>query len=296
MRYLLRTYDLDSVGYDVNGYQIKPIANTTSTKGYVNLERSKMVFNNIDISHIDTLSSYITIKLIGVEAINENGQNVIDYNSPPHLRTSNIVLSGMDFTNGVSTNIVGQFTNFNPNEELVFQSVFFHRGDLSDFTHYYQHVSTSVLGPQTPDFFRFLTDYETIASNSLTRFRITSSTITQLNNKIMRASRPRLTSDSLFIIDVADAGDGTLPARVNGQVNNLVTITVLPENNQWFHRRLTFDIEEDLEDIELTAYNPQTSTINLTFELRDLITNQLQPVVSNSGKVYPSLNFIIEIF
>ncbi len=313
MRVYLKGYDIDNVGYNVDySYQEKPTQATDNVLyGEANIDRSKYVFKNINLRSIlgnkfDNKKT-INIKVVDIKAIQEYNvldasgnaiNNIIDYNSPAILRTSNVVLSGLTFFNGKNENVIGQYTNFNPNEELVFQNVQFHRGDLSDFQHFY-HYNHNNQGGSTLEWYRFLSQETSLtAIDSLTRYRVTSSTITQLNNKIMRGSRATRTDDNYFSTRVQDSGDGTLPTRVTGQVNNTVTITILPENNTWFHKRFTDDIDEDEAQNEITAYLPSHQiNIDLTFELRDILTDKLQPVITEpNGKVYPSIEFVLDIY
>lgn len=317
MRVYLRGYDIDKVGYNVDGYQVKPTQNTNNVLyGELNINRSRYVFKNINLyailgyHKVHNMEAF-NIKVVDVRAINENDQNVIDYESPPHLRTSNVILSGLTFLNGRNENILTQFTNFNPNEELVFERVFFHRGDIQDYQHYYEYTRTNTRGT-TNDFYRFMyqenisTNVSTNVGLSLTRYRINATptvdptipnNISSLNGKIMRAGRAVRAGDTLFLLYVQDAGDGSLPVRTGAQNNGLVTITILPENNQWFHRRFTDNVNEDDFNNELTAYLPQDTNMTLTLELRDILTNTLQPVITEpNNKVYPSLEFVLDIY
>ena len=301
MRVYLRGYDIDKIAYDVNGFQEKPTQDTNTIFGELNVNRTRYVFKNINLRSILGNKFYekdtVNIKLVDVKAINENGNNVIDYTSSPHLRGSNIFIKGLQFLNGKNENLLTQFTNFNPNEELVFENVFFNNGNAIDNRHYYEFTRTNQ-GGTTVDFYRFSWNENNIlATNSLTRYRITSTTITDLNNKIVKAGQAQTSGNlSLFSVLVLDSGDGTLPARVN-QTNNTVTITVLPEINNWFHRRFTDDVCEDDNNNELTVYLPQHQfNIDLTLELRDILSDKLQPIVDPNNKVYPSLEFVLDIY
>lgn len=304
MRVYFQAFNIDEVGYDVNGYQEKPTQATDNMiRGVANINRSQLTFRNINLMAILGVQRIkqggtFNIKLHAVKAINENGNNVIDYDSPPQLRTSNVFISGLTFLNGRNENYLCPFSNFNPNEELVLENVFFHRGDLSDFQHFYDYARNNQ-GGSTFEFYRLMwQETATTANTSLTRFRVNSSIITQLDNKIMRAGQPTRQSNDFFILRVEDAGDGTLPARVTvPQLNNVVTITILPENNQWFHRRLTDDVQEDDFNNELTAYIPSSHIVDLKFELRDVLTDTLQPVITEpNDKVYPSIEFVLDIY
>jgi hypothetical protein len=303
MRVYFRCYDIDKTDYDTNDYQIKPTQDTDNIiYGYANKERSQMTFRNINLYSILGFTQFenneiLNIKVIDIKAINENGQNIIDVDSPPQLRTSNVVLSGLKFTNGKKENVIGQLTNYDPNEEILFENVYYHRGDLNDFQHYYdiRFVGTS-------EWIRYAYDNNefTNVADSLLKYRIISpNTIPLLDNKIMRCIMVK-TSDTLYLTSVLDASttsSNILPARIPIDfVNRFVSIQILPENNQWFNKRFSDDIQEDNSNLELTAYMPLQSSIELTFQLRDILTNQLQPVITETNdKIYPSIEIILEI-
>jgi len=142
MRVYLRCNDIDKISYDINNYQEKPTQNTYTINGECNIFRSKFNFNNINLNNIFTSAEFRTkktfnIKIVSIDNINENNKNVIDTLSPPQLRTSNIYMSGLNFYNKKTENIIGQFTNFNPNEEILIENVEFHRGNLENYQHYY---------------------------------------------------------------------------------------------------------------------------------------------------------------
>lgn len=318
MRVYFRVDDIDNVDYDANGYQAKPTQPTNDViRGVANIDRSQLTFRNINLM---TILGYqrvnqggtFNIKVVDVRAINENGQNVIDYDSPAQLRTSNVFLSGLTFFNGKNENYLCPFTNFNPNEELVFENVYFSRGDQVDYQHIYNYNQANE-GGTTNDFYRLMSqEVATTANTSLTRFRFdatptasVASNISVLNGKIMRAGRAERLNAVAFRITVQDANDGSLPIRVtdtgiaggNAQQNGICKITVLPENNQWFHRRYTDNVHEDDFNNELTAYIPSSHIVDLKFELRDILTNTLQPVIAEpNGKVYPSIEFVLDIY
>jgi hypothetical protein len=299
MRIVLRAYDIDKVGYDdTTGYQIKPTQATDNVFfGSSNINRSQLTFKNINLMTILGRDKFyndktFNIKVVEVRVIVENGNNVIDYDSPAQLRTSNVMLSGLTFCNGRNENLLCHWTNFNPNEELQFTCQF--NSGLVANRHIF-HNQTSA-GHNTSDFIRLTFNERSLTdpSISLLRYRVNSTVVTDLDNKIMRCTAPT-PNGNFFNIFVQDAGDGSLPATVSQQ-NAFVTITVLPENNQWFHRRFTDNIQQDEFNNELTAYIASSHTVDLKFELRDILTDQLQPVITEpNGKVYPSLEFVLDI-
>ncbi len=110
----------------------------------------------------------------------------------------------------------------------------------------------------------------------------------------MRPSRPFIRDQDNFFLNITQENND-FPIRL-GLINQIVTIQVLPEINQWFHTRLTDNVAEDENNNELTAYITYDPILNITFELRDIHTNQLQPVITEpNNKVYPNLTFILDI-
>lgn len=301
MRVVLKNCDITNISYNVNGYQDKPTQDMNNIYGsYSNKERSKMIFklNLIAILGLHKFKNQktINIKVVSIKAIFEDNQNIIDTTSSPILRTSNIYMNGFHFLNNKNENIIGQFTNFNPNEEILIENVFFHRADTAgSFTHIYRKDNFNV-----GVFERLVTDcLESTPNNpslSLLKYKMISPGLPSLNNKIMRGSA--ITTITNFTnVKVSDAYDGSLPEFVAlSESNQRVSIQVLPENNQWFNKKYTDDIYEDNSNLELTAYMPTNHNIELTFELRDIQNNKLQSCVTEpNNKIYPSIQFILDI-
>jgi hypothetical protein len=305
MRIYLRCNDIDKISYDVNNYQEKLTQNIYTVNGECNSFRSKMIFNNINLNNIFSQNEIknkktFNIKIISINNINENNKNIIDSLSPPQLRTSNIIMSGLNFLNKKNENIIGQFTNFNPNEEMYFENVFFHTGGIENYHHYYSKIQGNC-GPFERLAFDNHTSVYTNPSTSLLKFKVTSNFITQLDEKIMRGSGLPIPGRSdLFIVRVEDAGSiyGVLQPKIIGQVNNFVNIQILPENNEWFNKQITDDIEQDNSNLEITAYMPSSSPIiSLEFQLRDILTDVLQPVISEpNNKTFPSIQIVLDIY
>jgi hypothetical protein len=182
---------------------------------------------------------------------------------------------------------------------MFFENVFFHTGALENYQHYY-HKLLGNCGPWE----RLVFDNPQTAYNdpstSLLRFKITSNFITQLNDKIMKgAGLPIPGRSDLFIVKVIDDGSIVpLPLKITQpQVNNFVNIQVLPQTNQWFNKRISDDVEQDENNIELTCFMPTSPIINLEFQLRDILTDRLQPIVNEyDNKVFPSLQIVLDIY
>jgi hypothetical protein len=307
MRVYLRGYDIDKIGYDANGFQLKATQDTNTINGELNVNRSRYVFKNINLASILGFDKFqnnktFNIKLVEIRQVMENSSalNTIDYTSRPHLRTSNVIMSisNTTFLNGQTENIISQFTNFNPNFEVIFENVQFSSGNTSDFNHRFQYSATNQ-GGSTLEFYRWLLqgNSTTASGTTLNRMQISSTTITQLNGMIVRYAQPVRIDDNILSVSVVDSAFGGLPARIT-QSNGTVNINTFPEFQQWFTRRFTDDIHQDDNNNELTAYLPKGFNVDITLELRDILTNRLQPVVvdNNIQKVFPSLEFIFDIY
>ena len=158
----------------------------------------------------------------------------------------------LTFLNNKNKNLIGIFTNLT-NEEIFIDNIYFHRGDGSDFYHYYD-----IRFRKTSEFVRLAYDNNSILpQESFLRYKMICPNVSVLNNKIMRGSMIKeQNNNNLYFMNVVDANDGSLPIRVPFEfVNQFVAIQVLPENNQWYHKRFD-NIYEDDSNIELTTYMP----------------------------------------
>jgi hypothetical protein len=300
MRLYLRCNDIDKLSYDSNDFQTKLTQNIDTINGSCNVFRSKMTFKNINLNNIFSQielknKKTFNIKIVSINNINESDQNIIDTTSPPQLRNSNLYISGLNFLNNKNENLISQFTNFNPNDELIFD-VHFHRGDLlPSFTHFYDNRFAN-----TSEWIRYALDNinSINPSDSIFRYKMICPTqVPLLNNKIMKGvmtKYPWNISESLYTINVVD--DGSFVSLVP-EVNQFIQIQILPDVNKWFNKQFTNDIEQDVNNIELTCLMPTSPCINLEFQLRDILTDVLQPVISEpNNKVFPSLQIVLDIY
>jgi len=106
-----------------------------------------------------------------------------------------------------------------------------------------------------------------------------------------------LTNNNQFIaLDVDVEGN---PPQTYARVNFTCTLTMLPKvSNQWFMTRRKFDLaNDDGYGIEAYFNKPKNDYIDLTIELRDLLTNKLQPVMAiPGGRVLPPFTYIFDIY
>lgn len=64
------------------------------------------------------------IKLNDVESVNERDANLVDHTSPSWTRASNIIIYEHNDLGSTNEIIMGQATNFNPNDEARYESIF----------------------------------------------------------------------------------------------------------------------------------------------------------------------------
>jgi hypothetical protein len=233
--------------------------------------------------------------------ISNTSQNIIDYSSPPHLRTSNIFIKGLNFCNNKSENLLGYFTNINPNEELSIDVVI--RYNMGNFTMFIRSNTDNVLGYQSYDFVDIFFDKALSHLSSYPQRLIFKNTYNQailniLDNKIFTIKEFTFDNSNYILTCVFE--DPTVPASyidvLNG--NYPITIQTLPLINQWYYvNRNDKHNNPDNSNLELSAYiNKQNPYINLTLELRDVMTDTLQPVITEiNNKVYPNLEFILDV-
>ena len=227
--------------------------------------------------------------------------SIIDAVSPPHLRTSNIYLksSNLTFLNNKTENIIGQFTNFNPDEQILFRNVMV-RYDIFvnpiGYRMYFRHQNTTNLSGDGTEIIKNCYGRK----NYPQRFVLRNAYNNPLFNTIQ---------DIPFrILDFYKDGgtyigflqfEGNAPPNVGSLVNMTCDFETLPTDNQWYYiNRNEECYEMDKSNIELYAYLPKYNTTNVefTFELRDILSDRLQPVINEpSGKVYPQLEFILDI-
>jgi hypothetical protein len=300
MRVALRSADIDKTFYHEDGFQAVPEGDSENfLLGTVNQSRTRILFRGVNLAAIlghDALRQRrtYTITLVDIRFITENERNVIDYDSPGCLRTSNLWLSGPDFV-GSNEVLVCPLTNHDPNQEIVFERPFFHRANLSDYTWFFQNR----LGASTTEFLHFNRELHAAPSNATFQYCLrTNDPVLAMDNKRVRVTGvPSIDATATyFSINVQDLGND-LPAITQG-VNRLMnSLTVIPEpDGGWFTRRL-HDLPSDLPfGQSFSCYMPTgTNYLDLLFTVRDLLDNKLQPVVDAGGKVWPQMEFVLDI-
>jgi hypothetical protein len=73
-------------------------------------------------------------------------------------------------------------------------------------------------------------------------------------------------------------------------------ITLVPfTDDVWYYNPTNLDEKADEKfGIELTVLKPEDPNVNITFELHDIVNDQLQPITTT--KVFPALNFQFLIY
>lgn len=317
MRVILKSCDIDNVYYN-NNFQDKPINDTITIYGSVNKERTRYTFKLNMYAMLGTKkmenNNEFSMKLINMICINENGQNIIDYNNHGVLRTCNVVMSGLRFCNGKNEGIIGQFTNYDPNREFTIPKINLANGNSNFYRISFTQANNTAQG--FCDFLniyleRLITDVFS-SSPTITRFinygrfigNSSNSNNTYFNNSpllIFNMSWNSSTNTGSFNWYEPNLTlSGNIPI---GNLNNHVfDFETRPYTNQWFQgNRLNENrhISSDNEGItELYAYIPKLNNeIEITIELRDLLNNKLiiPSEFGENNKIYPTIQYVFEI-
>jgi len=89
--------------------------------------------------------------------------------------------------------------------------------------------------------------------------------------------------------------EGGTPATVT-QTTEGATLTMLPKTNEWYFQNFNHDAKADERfGIEVTFNKPNDPIVTLDFELRDILTDVLQPVATTT-RAYPELVFEFLIY
>jgi hypothetical protein len=280
---------------------------------YTNQARTQMTFR-LNLKSILGTSVFnskdkFSIKLMDITAILEAGNalDMITHTSPAWIRTSNVVMYGPNFIGGSREVIMGQATNFNPNEEYQF-NLEFHRADSGPNQ---IHLRASNSGQANADghefYYGFLEPINTNTDLKASRrfqwnYRVHSNyttsaqTVTNpsLENKSFTITNAVI-SNNFNVITIAIPGE-TAVTRTGA--NFPIAISTLPQTpEQWFMTKRDTNRPNDYGyGIEAWFNKPVTDYIDITLELRDLLLNKLQPVMPiPAGKVLPPFTFIFDI-
>jgi hypothetical protein len=308
VQFYLRTSDIDNVYYTTANISDKPtIATNDPINGVSNTTRTKMTFKNVNLMSILGRKWYnqdtFKIKLNNVQCINEEGGNIIDTTSPPQLRTSNLYMSGLNFENSPNTQLIGVVSNYDPNLEEPIR-MYFHRGDLGDYEFYF--YDNQIEGYDGDEFFAtFLLPALTNGFINYPDFKIVRidrtpvGALPVLIGKVIRFTYASMVGGTQFVYTKIEYPNNDGLARIPaGNVNNYVGLQPLNKTNQWFNIKKDDTMEDDRNyGIELTFTKPKEGyLVDITLELRDILTNKLQPIVAEpNNKVYPSFVFTFEI-
>ena len=295
MRVILKTVDVDNIKY-TNDLQDVPTSENFSIYGYSNQYRTKIIFNNINIPSILGSKKFsndkiFTIRILDVNIINDNNNTngLINSKSLGAYRTSNLFMYSNRLypINGAKEILISQLTNFDPNYEFRIEKMVFNRGDTHDYIHI---MRNNEVGNEI--FNKFF-----LANNPLTSFSFRyenfTTTTNELNNKIVQVNF-WTSAGGLYNLHITSINND-INARINATtINRTFDMQIIPQNNGWTNRRLTDDFIMDYI-CEYTYTMPDDYNIDLTFEIRDLLTNKLQPVLG-TVVYWPSVEIVLDIY
>ena len=295
MRVILKTVDVDNIKYDANNLQEVPTGENYSVYGYSNVYRTKIIFNNINLPSIlgskFSKNKTFNIRVVNVNIINDNNNTngLINSKSLAVYRTSNLYMysTRLKPINGANEILISQLTNFDPNYEFRIEKMQFLRGYEIDFVHI---IRQSEVGNEI--FNKFYLSNSPFTSFS---FRYENCSATDINNKIAQVnSWYRVHADGAFYF-VITSPNNDIPIRISSaQTSRSFDMQIVPQNDAWTVRRLTDDFINDFI-CEYTYTMPDDYNIDLTFEIRDLLTNKLQPVLGTVA-YWPSVEIVLDIF
>lgn len=301
----------DKYSYDVNGYVIGSgaVGGATNEYSYTNQSRTQMKLR-INLRSILGTKEYdskeiFCIKLNDIHTIVERGQNTIDNTSPAWIRTSNIVMYGdsLNFVGGANELIIGQATNFNPNDEPDY-FLFYHRGDTGTTGTNNSFLINRGLANGSLDSYEFFVSKlfpinNNPAEKGVRKWRWNATaggnTNPPMENKEFFITNANVYSATYYRMTVDIPGEE--PASRSG-VNFPIVITAVPLDNQWTMVKDDDSLANDNDyGIEAWFHKPKNDYIDITLELRDILLNQLQPVMAiPNNKVIPPFTFVFDIY
>lgn len=297
MKVILRTADIDNIYY-LNNFQNVPTTNTTNIKGFANQFRTKFIYKNINLPLIlgkefRKNKNIINIKVVEIKIINENGNtnpiDVINSQSLGIYRTSNIFMYSDRLIpiNGLKEILIGQLTNFDPNEEFILEKCQFIRGDQVNFQHTIGGSST-VGGLELLNF--HLKNNPFIAWSFIYR----NTTNLDLVDKQAQITSSTISGSNINLL-VQSIYGSNLPTRVNVAFNNTdFDMYVIPNNLRWTTRK--YNDDEELNYLcDYSFFIPEDNNIDLYFEIRDIQNNELQPILGNNI-YFPSISIVLDIY
>ena len=312
----------DGYSYDVNGLVLASgaIDGATNEYSYTNQARTQM---NMKINLRSILGSkefdskkLFCIKLNDVESVNERDANLIDHTSPSWIRTSNIVIYGPNFLGSANEIIMGQATNFNPNDEARYELIF-HRGDqTANRLAFLNLINQGNIGSDISQFISNVHPYRDnlpCIRNQKWRWNnyVTNpteegwDTVPSLENVefIVNVLSTNTMQGTTYSIDVVVDGRAPSlylrPGGLTGIANKAILLTQIPDNpTQWTMAKRDDNLANDYGyGIEAWFHKPGNDYVDITLELRDLLQNKLQPVMAiPNGRVVPPFTFVFDIY
>jgi hypothetical protein len=280
---------------------------------YTNQARTQMTFrlNLKSILGADVFKSKdkFSIKLMDINAICEAGNalDMITQNAPSWIRTSNVVMYGPKFVGGQNEVIIGQATTFDDNIQCSF-NLQFERADTGYTPNAPGRWLFNRFIDDAPEFYNsYLLPINTNTAEKANRrwvinyrntgaiYTPTTPTLENVNFTITNTGLA--TNTNFFWFDTAITGE-TAQYRTGTGVRAPVTISSLPLTpEQWYMVKRDYTRPNDYGyGIEAWFNKPENDYVEVTLELRDLLRNQLQPVMPiPQGKVLPPFTFVFDI-
>jgi len=284
---------------------------------YSNEPRTEMSFR-IHLSSTlgagyDSKKKYIRLKMVQISSLHMQSATQIDHTDNGALRTSNVWLrsSELPFSNRGEV-LLGQATNYDPEQEKTIYTTF-NRADSGVPSRITFLTNTATNNPINtmrdlvvtyalvyPDAEPFNTSWWRWNSNPINAIPFQNTTPPMENQlvqfgRILAGGPPDGNSFQFSFIN--PYGDTMILKEDNstGIANYPITLTSVPAPGEWFPFTGGYSCRVEGSELhEVWFHNPRNGYLDFTIQLRDLLTDMLQPVLTTT-KQFPVFQFKFDL-
>lgn len=278
---------------------------------YSNASNSDMTFRihlpSVLGDEYNKKKKHVCLKLLKVSFVG-GGANVVDTTDSHVLRTSNIWFQNSNIIGNKTEVLLGQATNFQPeHEEPIF--VIFHRGDLvrqwiavlceiipanNQKTQGREFACNFLLASPDRNRTRWRWNFDVSPGNDY------RDTVPPMENQIITINN--INGDNTNVTNYAFSITNPYgnvfvyhQGGTAGAANYPITLTPVPEANDWFmYRHQDIDENEGYRPLEVWMSAPSNEYLDFRLQLRDIHTDRLQPAITTT-KVMPTFSYQFEI-
>jgi len=299
---ILKTVDIDNRKYDENNLLDEGINQTYTNvfTGACNYYRSQIIFNNINlrqcIKNYNSKNKF-NLKLIKIEDVKMRNNTLINetIDNASNL-CSNLYINGLDFVGGLKNQrllTTVKIPNFQNQITALFalqgppgvSYTFFHSAAGQSDSTMLQRFLINNIPQNTVQYFRMRTFNPATGSSldpqienvilEFTSYTIVSTTNTRLEN-----------------IKIVSNQQNTTWITSPNNVNLTVYFEFLPNAN--LNYNFVENKSQQINNELLTFYKPANDVVNIILEMRDILTDKIQPIAATTG-IYPSYTYHLEI-